>query len=89
MHATPCAMCQACIADPLQNAPHIAGIEEMFVHSCTNHKAAISLTSWVRAHERFEKVRDRLGLPLCRCAPRDAREMSNLLATQSKEIVVF
>jgi hypothetical protein len=58
----------------------------MFVHSC---KAAVWLTSWVCARERFEKVRDQLGQPLFRCAPRYAREMSNLQATQSKEIILF
>jgi hypothetical protein len=59
------------------------------VHSCTNHKAAVSLTPWVCAHERFEKVRIQLRQPLFHCAPRYARDMSNLHANQLKEIVLF
>jgi hypothetical protein len=59
------------------------------MYSCTNYKAAISLTSWVCAHERFATVMKQLGQPFFRCAPPDDREMSNLHATQSQILFCY
>jgi hypothetical protein len=58
-------------------------------HVPSMHCRPVSLTSWVCAHERFANVRIQLGQPLFRCAPRYARDMSNLHANQSKEILLF
>jgi hypothetical protein len=78
MHCRPVAGFQKC-------TPHCWHLRDVcaFLH---NHKAAISLTSWVCAHERFANARNQLGQPLFCWAPRYARELSNLHAIQSKKI---